>query len=237
MMRRGAEIVAWLGGLLFVIALGFFLYAYLVTYGETPPASAQVRPSTALQTNLALFSLFAAHHSLLARVRFKAWIARLVPPDLERSTYVWVASLLFVLTCAAWRRTGVETYSVGGIAAGILFVVQASGVLLIVQSVRRLDHLAIAGIRQVQPITGQSQAPLQIRGVYRIVRHPLYLGWMLFVFGAPHMTFDRLSFAAISSAYLLVAIPWEERSLLREFGAQYETYRRAVRWRVVPWIY
>jgi len=237
MTRRGREIIALLGGILFVVSLAFFLYAYLVTFGETPPPAARARPVAALVTNLALFTLFAAHHSLLARPRAKSWIAGIVPPALERSTYVWVASLLFLLTCAAWRRTGQQLYAASGLAAGLLYLLQAAGVVLIVQSVRRLDHLEIAGIRQIRGDSGPADTTLQTDGVYGLVRHPLYLGWILFVFAVPTMTLDRLYFASISSAYLLVAIPWEERSLRREFGAQYDAYQRAVRWRVLPGIY
>jgi len=237
MRRRGHEIIALLGGVLFLISLAFFLYAYLITFGETPSASARATPAVALAANLALFTLFAAHHSLLARPHFKAWIARIVPPQLERSSYVWVASLLFLLTCGAWRRTGRDLYSAHGLAMGVLAFLQACGVFLIFQSVRRLDHLEIAGIRQVQGRTRPADTTLQTDGVYGFVRHPLYLGWILFVFAVPHMTLDRLYFASISSAYLLVAIPWEERSLVREFGTRYEEYRRAVCWRVIPGIY
>ena len=74
-------------------------------------------------------------------------------------------------------------------------------------------------------------------GPYRWVRHPLYLGWLLMVFGAAHMTGDRLAFAAITTAYLVVAIPWEERSLRQSFGEAYARYMRDVRWRMIPFIY
>ena len=74
-------------------------------------------------------------------------------------------------------------------------------------------------------------------GPYRWVRHPLYLGWVLMVFGAAHMTGDRLAFAAITTAYLVVAIPWEERSLRQSFGDEYARYMRDVRWRMIPFIY
>mgnify|MGYP001552625950 CR=1 FL=1 len=74
-------------------------------------------------------------------------------------------------------------------------------------------------------------------GSDRLVRHPLYLGWMLFVFGAPVMTMSRLLFAVVSSGYLLLAIPWEERALVRTFGEEYDRYRKRVRWKVVPYLY
>jgi methanethiol S-methyltransferase len=110
--------------------------------------------------------------------------------------------------------------------------VQLAGLWLIARSVAQIDALDLAGIRP----SARSEA-LQIAGPYRWVRHPLYLGWILVVFGAAHMTGDRFTFAAISTLYVLVAIPWEERSLGRAFGPAYADYQRAVRWRVVPFLY
>lgn len=228
---------AWLGGVLFVASLHFFLYTYLVTFGETPPPGDARPPGPALVMNIVLFAVFATHHSLLARPRFKAWIARIVPPELERSTYVWTASALFLLTCWAWARTGRDVYDADSVAAGLLTAVQALGVLLVVMTIRRLDHLEIAGIRQLQTRERHRDTALQTTGVYSLVRHPLYLGWILFVFAVPSMTLDRLYFASISTAYLLLAIPWEERSLVREFGREYDAYRQTVRWRVLPGLY
>ena len=109
---------------------------------------------------------------------------------------------------------------------------QLAGVWLIARAVATIDALELAGI---SPSSGTEA--LQLVGPYRWVRHPLYLGWILALFGAAHMTADRLAFAAISTAYLLVAIPWEERSLVRAFGAHYTAYQRQVRWRVLPYIY
>jgi protein-S-isoprenylcysteine O-methyltransferase Ste14 len=106
------------------------------------------------------------------------------------------------------------------------------GLWLIARSVSRIDALELAGIR-----SAARSETLQIAGPYRWVRHPLYLGWILLVFGTAHMTGDRLAFAVISTAYLLIAIPWEERSLRQAFGPAYADYQRAVHWRVVPFVY
>jgi protein-S-isoprenylcysteine O-methyltransferase Ste14 len=100
--------------------------------------------------------------------------------------------------------------------------------------VRAIDPLELAGIRR--PGTAGPSA-LQITGPYRLVRHPLYLGWMLIVFGAAHMTGDRLAFASITSLYLVIAIPWEERSLERAFGDAYRRYQVDVRWRAIPYVF
>jgi protein-S-isoprenylcysteine O-methyltransferase Ste14 len=85
--------------------------------------------------------------------------------------------------------------------------------------------------------TPAEQAPLTISGPYRWLRHPIYLGWVMFVFGAPEMTAGRLLFATISTVYLIVAIPYEERSLAAEFGSAYSEYQRQVRWRLVPGVW
>jgi methanethiol S-methyltransferase len=85
--------------------------------------------------------------------------------------------------------------------------------------------------------TAARPGALQIVGPYRWVRHPIYLGWMLVVFGAAHMTGDRLTFAVISSLYLVVAVPWEEQSLRQSFGADYDRYKQQVRWRILPYLY
>ena len=110
---------------------------------------------------------------------------------------------------------------------------------LIVQAVRAIDALELAGIRQAthRPPALPALPALVITGPYRLVRHPLYLGWVLVTFGAPHLTGDRLTFAVLTTAYVLVAVPWEERSLARTFGADYASYSAQVRWRVLPYLY
>ena len=110
--------------------------------------------------------------------------------------------------------------------------VQIAGILIIAGAVRAIDALELAGIRP------HSEADsLQITGPYRLVRHPLYLGWVLATFGPAHMTGDRLVFAAVSAFYLVIAVPFEERSLIVSFGEQYRRYQELVRWRIVPYVY
>jgi methanethiol S-methyltransferase len=110
--------------------------------------------------------------------------------------------------------------------------IQVAGLWLIAASVGVIDPLELAGIRSCTRPAG-----LQVRGPYRLVRHPLYFGWVLMVFGAATMTFDRLVFAVMTTIYLIVAIPWEERSLDRVFGDEYHRYKARVRWRMIPYIY
>ena len=109
---------------------------------------------------------------------------------------------------------------------------QLAGLWITARAAARIDPLELAGIHPAPRSGG-----LQTGGPYRWVRHPLYFGWALMVFGAAHMTGDRLAFASLTTIYLVVAIPWEERSLRRSFGDEYARYMRAVRWRMIPFIY
>ena len=142
--------------------------------------------------------------------------------------------------CARLPRSGgpcpeAEIYRVGGWAAWLIRSVQLFGLLLTYQAATALDVLELAGIRQA---LGQAHTPrVEIVGPYRWVRHPLYAGWMMFVFGSPDMTMDRLTFAVVSSAYILAAIPWEERSLRTSNPEGYRRYMETVKWRLLPYVY
>ena len=162
----------------------------------------------------------------------KAWVSRVIPHDLVRSTYVWVASLLLIAVVWSWQPIGGELYRVRSPAAWALRLAQIAGIVLIAASVLAIDGLELAGIRPPRADTS-----LNARGPYGLVRHPLYLGWMLIVFGSPSMTGDRLGFAAVTTLYLFVAMPWEEQSLLRAHGDAYSRYQQQVRWRVLPHLY
>jgi methanethiol S-methyltransferase len=229
-MTRFERLFVWLGGLVFVSSLAVCVYHYVVVWAN--PSRPAVSPGAAVAVDMVLFAVFAAHHSLLARDAVKEHLARLIPERLLRSVYVWTASLLLIGVCVGWQPIAGDFYRATGWRVAALVIVQLGGLLIIAQSVRAIDALELAGIRRQHDRGG-----LQITGPYRMVRHPLYLGWMLAAFGAPHMTGDRLAFAVISSAYLLVAIPWEERSLSRSFGAEYRRYQQRVRWRVLPLVY
>src|SRR5204863_2523936 len=133
---------------------------------------------------------------------------------------------------ALWQPVGGTAYTVTGWRAIAHAAVQLSGIVLIARSVAKIDALQLAGIK---PAAGRDA--LQIGGPYQWVRHPVYLGWLLAVFGAAHMTADRLTFAIITTGYLLIAIPWEERALRATFGDPYARYQQAVRWRVIPYVY
>ena len=220
-------IFRWTGGAVFTGALAFCAYTFAVVWSRNTAFD-----GTAIAVNVFLFTIFATHHSVFAREPVKRAIKRLVPDRLLRSSYVWVASLLLLSVCSLWQPVGGQVYDLGGWRAAALAGVQVAGLLLIADAVRKIDALELAGIRE-----HHKQEPLQITGPYRLVRHPIYLGWLLATFGPAHMTTDRLLFAGISALYLVVAMPIEERGLRREFGETYTRYAERVRWRVVPYIY
>ena len=221
----------WTGGALFVGSLTATVYVYAI--GWSAPRFGRPALWPALAANVAWFLAFALHHSLFARERVKRWVARHVPDRLLRSVYVWIASLLWFGVIAAWQPLGGLVFEQTSPAARAAHAaIQVAGLLLIAASVAAIDALELAGIR-----AGTQPAGLQAHGPYRLVRHPLYLGWMLAVFGAATMTFDRLVFAGLTTTYLVVAVPWEERSLERTFGDEYERYKRRVRWRMIPFVY
>jgi protein-S-isoprenylcysteine O-methyltransferase Ste14 len=230
------RLMAWLGGLIFVVALVYGGLSYAVRYGRV--ALEALEPAAlagALAANVALFGTFAAHHSIMARSGAKRWLGRRVPPALERTLYVWIGSVLFLVTCAWWQEIPVLLYRADGSWQLPFRAVQLAGMWLTLRAAGAIDPLDLAGIRQAQ---GHAASPLfRIVGPYHIVRHPIYLGWVLMTFGAPAMTGTRLSFAAISTAYLIAAVPFEERSLVETFGDEYRAYQARVRWRMLPGFY
>jgi protein-S-isoprenylcysteine O-methyltransferase Ste14 len=243
------RVFVWTGGAVFVASLLYGAFSYAVRWAGAADGGGW----RALVWDALIVSVFAAHHSIFAREGMKRRLARSMPDHLLRSVYVWTASSLFLGICAAWRPVGGELFHATGAGMFILAAVQLLGVWVIARAVGRLDPLELAGIRQlgidrrpsrigtresagdVKPATGDQR--LTTDGPYGLVRHPLYLGWILIVFGAARLTGDRLAFAVLTTLYLIVAIPWEERSLARSFGDEYVRYRRLVRWRVIPFIY
>ena len=217
------------GAVVFVVALATGTWRF-ITLGAAPDAGPLI---DGLLINTLLFGVFALHHSVLAREPVKARVARMVSPPLERPTYVWVASLLFIATCLAWRPIAGTLYRVPSPWAWLAGALQLTGGILTLDAARRIDVRVLAGLRPEPVLEGDPVA----RGAYRYVRHPIYLGWVLLVWAASDMTTGRFAFAAISTAYLVIAVPFEERSLRRRFGPTYDDYRRQVRWRIVPGLY
>ena len=225
-----ARVLAWLGGALFVASLAYTFYFYAFLLGDSEPANA-VPLIRGAGLNTLLFGVFAAHHSVFARGPVKKWMTRVIAPRLERSCYVWVASLLLLLVCVLWQPVAGTVYAVEGGARWLFYALQFLGLYLIVRAAGFIDPLELAGIRQAQR---HDAVVFRTDGPFGLVRHPIYLGWLLITFATPTLTVNRLLFAAISSAYLVVAIPWEERSLAAAFGDRYRAYQASVRWRLVP---
>lgn len=236
-MQAALQIVAWSGASVFAASLIWFLYLYIFRFDAAPPS---VSATSAVAVDVLLFSVFAFHHSLFARTGTKQWLERRVHPALERSLYTWIASLLFIAVCTWWRPVPGTLYDLDGLWSLTAYAVQAAGVVLTVRASRALDALDLAGVRPVLNAAAQlppRHVPLETRGLYAFVRHPLYFAWALFVFATPTMTGTRAVFAVVSTAYLALAIPWEERALVTTFGDSYTAYRRKVRWKMVPGIY
>jgi len=228
-------LAATAGGLLFAGSLAYFGWQYLHGFDALPAPDARQAPAAA--GNVLLFTLFALHHSVFARTGLKAAVTRAVPASLERSVYVWIASLLFIGVCAWWQPVAGEAWHLTGWAAGLLLAVQVAGGVFTLVAARHLDVLELAGVRQALHLPPRRASGLDDHGPYGLVRHPIYFAWLLLVWPAPVMNGTRLVFAAISTIYLLVAIPYEERDLRRHFGAAYDTYSARVRWKLVPGIW
>jgi protein-S-isoprenylcysteine O-methyltransferase Ste14 len=223
------RIFVWMGGAMFVGSLSLTAWWYAVRFAADRPAHGWMP----IAVNGLLLTVFALHHSAFAREPIKKRLASAIPAERLRSVYVWAASSLLVLVDLLWHPVGGTLYRIAGWPAWLFVIIQLAGVWLIVRSVQAINALELAGIRNPKMIDEE----LQTGGVYQLVRHPLYFGWLLIVFGAAHMTGDRLTFAVLTTTYLLIAMPWEERSLEREFGMSYQRYKEQVRWRIVPYLY
>jgi methanethiol S-methyltransferase len=230
-----AGVLSWIGGVVFVCSLLYYAYFFLVVLGRPVAPGEAHALLPALAVNLLLFGVFAAHHSVMARTGAKQWLARHLPASLERTAYNLVASVMFIAVCVFWWRVPGVVHAQSGALWWALATVQVAGLVLTLGGAAVLDPLDLEGIRQAR---GERHTPVfRVVGPFRLVRHPIYLGWLLIVFGTPVMTVDRLLWAVISSAYLVVAIPWEERSLIATFGDTYRKYQAQVRWRIVPGLY
>jgi len=227
-MLKVKELFRWGGALLFVLSLLSMPAMYIFRLGTPAPDDSPTTLDAIV--NVMLFTTFALHHSILARTGAKAWLTRLVPRDLERSSYVWIASLLFLAVCLLWRPLpGIVWHARG--PGLLLYMLQIAGVVLTIAAARIVGIHELAGLRQPDPAKAVA---FTTDGPFGIVRHPIYLGWVLMVFAFPVMTTSRLMFAVVSTAYLVIAIPLEERSLLDAYGDNYRAYQQQQRWRLIP---
>lgn len=224
------------GVLGYVIFLGVFLYAigFLGNFGVpvTLDADASGPMGKAILINSLLLGLFAVQHSVMARPWFKRAITRFLPQPMERSTYVLASNLAMIVLFWKWQPMGGVLWDLSGTGFGAaLQVLFGLGWLLVLVSTFLINHFDLFGLRQVWLyLRGRDYKPLPFGtpGPYRLVRHPLYVGWITVFWAAPTMTIAHLFFAVMTTAYILVAIRFEERDLVKEHGASYAEYRRNV---------
>lgn len=220
----------------YTIFLGVFLYAigFIGNFGT--PTSLDANPSRpfpeALVINLGLLSLFALQHSGMARRGFKKVWTKIVPEALERSTYVLFTNVCLIALFALWQPMGGTVWSVESEAATTaLITLYVFGWALVLVSTFVIDHFDLFGLKQTWAFfRGKTHEPPKFRqpALYRIVRHPLYVGWLIVFWAAPVMTIAHLVFALVTTAYILVAIQLEERDLIHFHGESYREYRRRV---------
>ena len=225
------KLFRWIGAVVFLLSLLSFAYVYMVRLAIPAPDNGHIGRDAVF--NVTLFTIFALHHSIMARTGAKAWISRLAPPALERSIYVWIASVLFLAVCWLWRPLPGIIWQTQG-AALALYVAQLVGAILTITAARIVGIWELAGVKQPD----HTQAiEFKASGPFAIVRHPIYLAWVLMVFATPVMTTSRLVFAMISTLYLIAAIPFEERSLVEAHGEKYLAYQRQMKWRLIPYVW
>jgi len=222
-------VVYCLFGLTWVYFVGF-LGGFPVPKGID--AGAVVPVPEALGIDLGCLAVFFAHHSVMARAGIKRALARLVPPAVERTTYVLVSSLAIVLVMAMWRPLPGVVWQAGGTARVVVLAVFWTGVLVTLAGSHMIDGLHLFGVRQVLAyFRGRvlPSTPFRMPGLYRLVRHPMMTGMLMSFWAAPTMTQGRLVFAAAMTAYTLAAVKWlEERDLRKTLGSDYESYQRDV---------
>lgn len=206
--------------------VGDFVVAKTINSGPAGPLV------TAIIVDTLLLGVFAIQHSVMARPAFKAWWTRFVPPPVERSTYVLAASLALLLLMSQWRPMPEVVWSVpAGLATTVVWALFWLGWATVLLSTFLINHFDLFGLRQVWAYRRRREIPpsdFRTPLFYRVVRHPLYLGFIISFFAAPTMTQGRLFFAVATTAYVLIAIQLEERDLIAHFGDRYRDYRAKV---------
>jgi protein-S-isoprenylcysteine O-methyltransferase Ste14 len=225
------------GGVCYLCFLGTFLYAIWFVWKMDEPKEAAAWPQNVL-INAGLLAVFAVQHSLMARQWFKKAWTRLVPPPVERSTYVLFASAALFLVVRYWQPMTTEIWNVENeigklVLQGFFWL----GWLIVLASTYLIDHFDLFGLKQVWMYwKGKEYEPPKFRtpGLYNWMRHPLYFGFLIAFWSTPRMTSGHLFFSVMTTAYILLAIQFEERDLVQQHGEMYQTYRSGVSM-LMPW--
>ncbi len=231
------------GGIAYLAFLAAFVYAmgFVGNVAVPKPIDAggtTTPPVQAILINAALLMVFVIQHTVMARPGFKRWWTRYVPPAIERSTFVLAASAALALVMWQWRPIGGTVWQVeAGWLRWVLIGLSAGGWALVLYASFLIDHFDLFGLRQVwlyfrgRPYTHH---PFVERSVYKYVRHPLMLGFLIAFWATPHMTVGHLVFAGLVTGYILMGVTFEERDLVRHLGAAYLEYRRRTPM-LLPW--
>lgn len=224
------------GAFCYLVFLAVFVYSIGFVGDFVVPRSVDrgidASMTEAIIVNLALLGLFAVQHSVMARPTFKRWWTRFVPPAVERSTYVLLASLVLALLFWQWRTMPTKIWDVTWQPGRVLlWAVFALGWVTVLLSTFLINHFDLLGLRQVYLAwRGTPYTKLGFRSsmLYRTVRHPIMLGFLVAFWATPTMSAGHLLFAIATSAYVLAAIRLEERDLIADLGDQYRDYRSRV---------